>query len=116
MSIGFRIKSAREAKKMTQEELGAACGTTKQSIFKYETGIVTNIPLDRLEKIAEILDVSPAFLMGWEDHIPVPERDPLSNIVKLAGRDGRYLERRLSDAQLNALMAMVEQLPDAEDL
>ena len=53
---------------MTQEELGTICGTTKQSIFKYETGVVTNIPLDRLEKIAEALDISPAFLMGWDNH------------------------------------------------
>lgn len=72
MTIGNRIKTAREAKGLTQEELGAACGTTKQSIFKYETGIVTNIPLDRIEKIAEILEVSPASLMGWE---PPPEEN-----------------------------------------
>ena len=67
MSIGSRIKSAREAKRMTQEELGAACGTTKQTIFKYETGVITNIPLDRLEKIADVLDIPPASLMGWDD-------------------------------------------------
>ena len=66
MSIGGKIKAAREAMKMTQEELGAACGTTKQTIFKYESGIVTNIPLDRLECIAEILNVCPAYLMGWD--------------------------------------------------
>lgn len=68
MNIGSRIKSAREARKMTQEELGVACGTTKQSIFKYETGIITNIPLNRIEKIAEVLGVSPAYLMGWDDY------------------------------------------------
>lgn len=67
MTVGNRIKMAREAKQMTQEELGATCGTTKQSIFKYESGVVTNIPLDRLEKIAAALDVSPAYLMGWDE-------------------------------------------------
>ena len=67
MTVGARIKIAREAKKITQEELGTLCGTTKQSIFKYENGIVTNIPFDRLERIAECLDVSPAYLMGWEE-------------------------------------------------
>ena len=67
MDIGQRIKAVRESKRMTQEELGVACGTTKQTIFKYETGIVTNIPLDRLEQIASALSVSPAYLMGWED-------------------------------------------------
>lgn len=68
MTIGNRIRVAREAKKLTQEELGNACDTTKQTIFKYETGIITNIPLDRIEKMAVILDVSPAFLMGWSDN------------------------------------------------
>lgn len=67
MTVGNRIKMAREAKQITQEELGATCGTTKQSIFKYESGVVTNIPLDRLEKIAVALDVSPAYLMGWDE-------------------------------------------------
>jgi len=53
---------------MTQEELGKICGTTKQTIFKYESGIVTNIPMDRLCDIANALHVSPAYLMGWEDN------------------------------------------------
>lgn len=74
MTIGSRIKNAREGKRITQEELGKACGTTKQTIFKYETGLVTNIPLDRLEKIADALDVSPASLMGWkEPSSPLPQ-------------------------------------------
>lgn len=67
-SIGRKIKEKREALKMTQEELGKICGTTKQSIFKYETGIVTNIPMDRLCKIADALGTTPAWLMGWTDN------------------------------------------------
>lgn len=66
MDKGSRIKASREAKNLTQEELGALCGTTKQTIFKYENNIMTNIPTDRLEKIAEVLEVTPAYLMGWE--------------------------------------------------
>ena len=41
-------------------------GTTKQTIFKYENNIVTNIPSDKVEKIAAALGVSPADLLGWE--------------------------------------------------
>lgn len=59
---------------MTQEELGKACNTTKQTIFKYENGVVTNIPLDRLERMADILNVTPAYLMGWNtESIPLPD-------------------------------------------
>ncbi|WP_298034292.1 helix-turn-helix domain-containing protein [uncultured Dysosmobacter sp.] len=69
MDKGSRIKTAREAKNLTQEELGTLCGTTKQTIFKYENNIVTNIPTDRLEKLAEVLGVTPAYLMGWETQL-----------------------------------------------
>ena len=66
MTVGERIRAAREEKKMTQEELGTICGTTKQSIFKYETGVITNIPRDKMEKIASALGVTPTYLMGWD--------------------------------------------------
>ena len=67
MDKGSRIKAAREAKNLTQEELGALCGTTKQTIFKYENNLVTNIPTNRLEKLAQVLDVTPSYLMGWDE-------------------------------------------------
>lgn len=70
MSIGEKIKIARENAGLTQEELGRLCSTTKQTIYKYETGIVTNIPIDRLEKIASVLGVASAFLLGWEKEQP----------------------------------------------
>ena len=68
-TIGQRIRDQRESLAITLEDLGKACGTTKQSIFKYEQGIVTNIPIDRLEAIASALGVTPAYLMGWEDDL-----------------------------------------------
>ena len=55
-SMGDRIKRLRESRKMTQEELGKAVGTTKQTIFKYETDKIGNIPYNRLLEIAKALD------------------------------------------------------------
>lgn len=66
-TIGERIKMAREAKGMSQEDLGKSFGATKQTVYKYETGIITNIPLDNLEKMAVALGVSSAYLAGWEN-------------------------------------------------
>ena len=66
MTKGEKIKYAREAAGMTQEELGRACGTTKQTIYKYDNDIVSNIPLDRLESIAKAVGVSAAYIMGWD--------------------------------------------------
>ena len=67
MTIGEKIKELRKRKKVTQSELASAIGTTKQNIYKYETGIITNIPSGRVEAIAKFFNVSPAYLMGWEE-------------------------------------------------
>lgn len=116
MTIGERIKAARESANLTQEELGSKCGTTKQTIYKYEIGKVTNIPLDRLEKIAEAVGVSAAYLMGWNDEQRNAQLNNHRNVVKIAGRDGSFIEKKLSDEQVAALKALIDQLPEADDL
>ena len=67
MTIGERIKLLREDKNLTQTELAEAIGTTKQNIYKYENGIITNIPSDKIEQIALFFHVSPAYIMGWDE-------------------------------------------------
>lgn len=93
MSVGSRIKQAREKLKITQEELGERCGTTKQSIFKYENGVVTNIPFDRLERIAEVLEVSPAYLMGWDEDAPAAPKPPEPDSPQIDNPDIRMIAR-----------------------
>ena len=70
MSKGDKIKQLREAKGMTQEELAKLLDTKRQTISKYEKGIVTNIPSDRIEAMARILDSTPEFILGWEPASP----------------------------------------------
>ena len=83
MDKGSKIRILREAHGLTQYQLGKLCGTTKQTIFKYENGIITNIPSNRLEKIALVLDTTPGYLMGWSDSndlevVEVKKLDPLT--------------------------------------
>ncbi|MBF1757663.1 MAG: helix-turn-helix transcriptional regulator [Veillonella sp.] len=66
-SIGNKLKSLREHKKLTLDEVAKKIGTSRQTLFKYENGIVTNIPSNKIEDLAGIYGVSPAYLMGWED-------------------------------------------------
>ena len=69
MTVGERIKLAREAKGLSQTELANALKIKKQNLYKYENNIITNIPSDKIEAIAEKLNVSPGYLMGWEKQI-----------------------------------------------
>ena len=84
-TIGYRIRCARERIDMTQEQLGKLCGTTKQTIFKYENDIVTNIPMDRIESIASALNVSPIYLMGWSDNLfsAAPNISPVPSMRRI---------------------------------
>ncbi len=67
MTTGERIKRLRKEHNLTQEELGAHLGIQKAAIQKYEKGTVTNIKRDSLIKLAQILDTTPEYLLGWED-------------------------------------------------
>lgn len=67
MSIGQRIKNERIRLHLSQEDVAKAISTTKQAIYKYENEIVTNIPMDKVEKMAKLFNVTAAYLMGWEE-------------------------------------------------
>lgn len=67
MHTGDIIRMKRKAKGLTLEKLAKAADTTKQTVHRYERGIITNIPPERIEAIARALDTSPAALMGWDD-------------------------------------------------
>jgi transcriptional regulator with XRE-family HTH domain len=67
MTIGERIREARTALGLTQHDLAKWIGVTKQTIFKYETGVITNIPLDKLELMAQYLRIDPVQLAGWAE-------------------------------------------------
>lgn len=78
MSVGKRIALAREQKNMTLEEVAKLCETTKQTIFKYENEIVTNIPYDKIVLLSKALAVSPSYLFGWEEKKSSPSESELT--------------------------------------
>jgi transcriptional regulator with XRE-family HTH domain len=65
LSPGERIKELRLLSEMSQEELGKRVGVQRAAINKYEKGTVENIPIKTIEKIAQVFDVSPAYIVGW---------------------------------------------------
>ena len=67
MAIGDRIHDLRTARNLTMEELGAKVGVGKGTIKKYESGLIKNIPSDKIESLAEALETTPEYLMGWTE-------------------------------------------------
>ena len=66
MNRGQRLKELREAKRLSQTEAARHIGVSKQTLYKYENNIITNIPSDIVERIATLYETTPAFIMGWE--------------------------------------------------
>lgn len=71
MTMGDRIKNRRIELGMTQQELAVKMGfKTRSHISLLEQGD-RNIPISKIQKLAHALDVSPEYLMGWEDNMGV---------------------------------------------
>lgn len=117
MKIGKRIKQLREKLHMTQEELAAYAGTTKQTIYKYEMGIITNIPSNRIEAISSALHVTPAYLMGWDTLIEDKKTAPPENLEEAVDEMNVLIEKLslLSDEELDLLEQYVDKLLASRD-
>ena len=89
MTKGQRIKYLREKKKLTQEELAKILRTTKQTISKYEKDIVTNIPSDRIEELAVVLNSTPEYILGWEQ--VKKNNNAISDIVIRMKTDSEFM-------------------------
>ena len=66
MEMGEKIYNLRKEKGLTLEELGNLVGVGKSTVRKWEKGMIANMKRDKISKLASALNVSPAFLMGWE--------------------------------------------------
>ena len=62
---GNNIRFFRKKRGLTQSQLAERIGETRQTVYKYETGKVQTVPYHKLEKIASVLECTPAELMGW---------------------------------------------------
>lgn len=65
MSIGENIKKRRKYLGKTLEEVADIIGVSRQTMSRYETGVISNIPSDKVEAIARVLETTPSYLMGW---------------------------------------------------
>lgn len=70
----LRIKDLREDKEIKQVEIAKKLNISQTNYSKYELGKI-NIPIERLKKIALILDTSIDYLLGLTDEIkPYPRK------------------------------------------
>ena len=105
MSIGTKIRELREAKNMSLDEVAKLCNTTRQTIYKYENEIVTNIPYDRVILLAKALNTTPSNLFGWAEGEKISPNEP-----ELTEGEARLIElfRKVPTDRQQLVLQMIE--------
>lgn len=109
MTIGERLKELRERLGMSQVDFASKINVSKQSLYKYENNIITNIPSDKIEAAAKVGNVSPAYLMGWDNNIA-----PISGESK--GKEKGVTIKVLGRVAAGIPIEAVEDIIDTEEI
>lgn len=83
MELNEKIKYLREKENMTLEELAQKVGVSASTILRYETGDIKNLRRDKIKNLADALNTTPAYLMGWEEEKKEDEIYKYKNIYPI---------------------------------
>ncbi|ERT60258.1 helix-turn-helix domain-containing protein [Megasphaera vaginalis (ex Srinivasan et al. 2021)] len=106
-TLNENIKRTRLQQKMTLDDVAKIVGVSRQTIQRYESGVIGNIPSDRIEKIALALHTTPGALMGWEQAEDQNGYYDDSDIAELA-------EKLRTDPELKILFSAAADLSPEE--
>ncbi len=67
-TIGDRIKSRRIELHLSADDLASRLDKHRATIYRYESNDIENFPISVIEPLARALNISPAYLMGWDDN------------------------------------------------
>ena len=86
-----KIKELRKSKNMTLEEVGKKVGVGKSTVRKWETGMIANMKRDKILALANALDTTPAYLMGWIDEEEQKKNDIQADIILKMRSDDTFM-------------------------
>lgn len=99
MTFGERLRQLRQKNGMSMDDVAKHLGVGRANIYKYEHGIITNIPPDKVSILASLFKVSPAYLMGWSDDsrsgmeeaVPIPDNETFIKAYSVMDHEDRKL-------------------------
>lgn len=81
-SLSSVLKQRRKELGLTLLQIADAVGVAEATVQRWESGNIKSVRHGKIAKLAEVLNVSPAALMGWEDSPEVNHPTP-SNILPM---------------------------------
>ncbi len=99
MDVGAKLEAARKACGYTREYVAKIINTSQQNIYKYEKGIVSNIPIKRIEALCSLYGISAIDVLGWDEPSETKVRfvSDLDNAAVFANNLRRLMQSKGKD-------------------
>lgn len=114
--LNDRIKQRRLSLNLTLLYVAECLGVKEATAQRYESGEIKNIKHETIVRLAEILNCSPAYLMGWQDspnHSSIPEdENALLHVYRQLNSVGqkKLIERAEELRELGYIKGEVEKM------
>ena len=99
--VGERIRKARKNKKISMKKLGEMLNLHESTISRYEKGEIQALDVDKMKEFADVLDVTPMYLMGYEtkeEQVTKSERG--KRLLKLRQEKGSTIEEVAKETKI----------------
>ena len=97
MNIGNRIKERRKELHLSADAVAEKLGVSRSTVFRYENGDIEKFPTQKLAEIANALNTTPGYLMGWDKK----EAPKIINIYEQLETDRQQVVYDCAEEQLN---------------
>ena len=67
MDIGTKLKARRKELDLTMLDVAKSVGVSEATVSRWESGDIANMRRDKIVSLAHALQVSPFFIMGWDE-------------------------------------------------
>lgn len=75
------IRNRRSELRLTLEDIANRVGVSRATVLRWETGEIKNLGKNRIASLAAVLQVSPEYLLGWNEDPATKMGEDLASAV-----------------------------------
>ncbi|MFG5564354.1 S24 family peptidase [Enterococcus faecalis] len=93
--IRMTLLHKREQKGLSAEALGKMVGVNKTTIYRYEKGQIEKMPFTVVNRLAEVLEINPAFIAGFSDEPDIGTPTTITMLIKTTAKLEEKRQKRV---------------------
>lgn len=112
MEIRYYMKNRRKELGLKLKDVANYVGVSEATVSRWESGDINDMKRERIEKLSEVLKISPAVLMGWESVEMKVENEGNIDSIIVSKIDYDFLKRYhdLTEEQKKYMQVCLEAL------